>query len=239
MQLRALHAASRGTYGSPRLLHALRATGDRVGRCRVIRLMRLDHLVGRPRRRFRVTTTVDHQAIPAPNHLQQRFAIAEPNRVWAGDMTALPTREGWLYLAVLLDLCSRRIVGWATRPTLDTPLICAALTLAVGRRQLTPPVLHHSDRGTQYTSDRYQRLLRAHGFICSMSRSGNCYDNAPVESFFHTLKNEIGERHWASREAATRDVADYIDRFYNRVRLHSALAYQSPMHYETQLGHAV
>ena len=239
IQLGAAHARSRGTYGSPRLHRALRAAGHRVGRNRVIRLMRAAHLVGRPRRRFRLTTTADPQAAPAPNRLNRGFDVRAPNRVWAADITALPTHEGWLYLAVLLDLCSRRIVGWATRPTLETDLVCAALHLAVGRRRLTTSVLHHSDRGCQYTSDRYQQLLRTHGFHCSMSRPANCYDNAPVESFFHSLKNEIGESAWPTRRAAAQTLADYIDAFYNRERLHSALDYRSPAQFEAALERAI
>jgi len=158
-QLRVTHRASRGAYGSPRLHEALRQAGHRVGRKRVIRLMRLDGLRGRLRHRFRTTTVKDPAAQPAANHLARRFAVAAPNRVWSADITAIPTGEGWLYLAVLIDLWSRRVVGWALRPTIETDVVCAAL--------------HHSDRGTQYTSDRYQALLRTHGFRKRMkSRSG-------------------------------------------------------------------
>jgi transposase InsO family protein len=235
--LRTLHAQSRGTYGSPRLHRALRTVGHRVGRNRVIRLMRIDRLVGRPRRRFRVTTQSDPRAVAPGNELARRFDVAVPNRVWGADITALPTQEGWLYLAVLLDLCSRRIVGWATRPTLETELVAGALHLALGHR--SAPVLHHSDRGCQYASDRYQQLLATAGVRCSMSRPGNCYDNAPVESFFHTLKNEIGEVTWPSRRAATQGLADYIERFYNRERLHSSLGYRSPAQFEAALGAAI
>ena len=238
VRVRAAHAESRGTYGSPRLQRTLRAAGYHVGRNRVIRLMRLEGLRGRPRRRYRVTTASD-PAATAQNLLQRRFAVARPNQVWAADMTAIPTRDGWLYLAVVLDLCSRRVVGWAVRGTLETDLVCAALELAAGTRQLQPGAIHHSDRGAQYTSDRYQHLLRRIGARCSMSRPGSCYDNAPVESFFHTLKNEIGETPWPSRAAATQALADYIDRFYNRERLHSALDYRSPADFERALERAV
>ena len=235
VHIRAVHAASRGTYGSPRVQQALAQAGECVGRHRVMRLMRAEQLVGRPRKRFRVTTTADPTAAPAPNHLAQHFAVRQLNRVWAGDITALPTAEGWLYLAVLLDLCSRRVVGWAVDRTLDTSLVTAAWRHAVIRRG-TSPRLHHSDRGCQYTSAQYQTVLQAHGVRCRMSRRGNCYDNAPVESFFRTLKLEISERPiWRTRRDATEAVATYIDGFYNPRRLHSALGYRSPAQFEREL----
>jgi transposase InsO family protein len=234
--LRVVHAASRGVYGSPRLLRALRLGGHHVGRNRIIRLMRLEQLRGRPRRRFRLTTTADAHAAPAPNHLRQDFTVAVPNRVWVADITAVPTHEGWLYLAILLDLCSRRIVGWAVRTTLEADVVCAALQLALGRRRLDAAVLHHSDRGAQYTSDRYQALLRAHRFHCSMSRAGNCYDNAPAESFFRSLKVELGPTGALTRRAAATAVGDYIERFYNRERLHSSLYYRSPPTFEADFA---
>jgi putative transposase len=230
--LRGAHGASRGAYGSPRLQQALHQAGHPVGRNRVIRLMRLDGLRGRPRRRFRVTTVADPIAQPAANLLARGFTVAAPNRVWAADITAIPTRDGWLYLAVLLDLWSRRVVGWALRPTLETNLVCAALQLAVARRAWRRGLLHHSDRGAQYTSDRYQALLRTYGFACSMSRPGNCYDNAPVESFFRSLKTELGLPTQVTYRQATTAIADYIERFYNRERLHSTLHYQSPATFE-------
>jgi len=232
-RIRRLHAASRGTYGSPRLLRALREAGARVGRNRIIRVMRAERLHGRPRRRFRLTTQADPAATPAPNLLGRQFAVAGPNRVWAGDVTALPTDQGWLYLAVVLDLWSRRVIGWALRPTLETELVTAAWHMAVGRRQ-TVPQLHHSDRGSQYTSDAYQRLLRHHRVRCSMSRRGNCWDNAPVESFFRTLKVELTTGAWPTRAVAVAAIHDYIEQFYNTTRLHSSLGYQSPARFEQQ-----
>lgn len=238
-QLRLEHRASRGTYGSPRLHQVLRQAGHRIGRNRVIRLMRVEGLRGRAARRFRTTTVADPHAQPATNHLARRFTVTVPNRVWAADITAMPTRDGWLYLAVLVDLWSRRIVGWALRPTLAADVVCAALQVAVARRAWRRGLLHHSDRGAQYTSDRYQALLRAHGFRCSMSRPGNCYDNAPVESFFRTLKTELGSLAQATRRHATTAVADYIERFYNRERLHSRLNYQSPATFEASWKAAV
>jgi transposase InsO family protein len=238
-QLRVAHRASRGVYGSPRLHQVLRQAGHRVSRKRVMRLMRVDGLRGRARRRFRATTVVDPHAQPATNHLGRRFTVAAPNRVWAADITGIPTHEGWFYLAVLLDLWSRRVVGWALRPTLETDVVCAALHLAVGRRTWRRGLLHHSDRGAQYTSDRYQALLRLHGFRCSMSRPGNCYDNAPVESFFRTLKTELGLQAQVTRRQAATAIAEYIEHFYNRERLHSTLQYQSPATFEATWKAAV
>lgn len=237
--LRVVHGASRGAYGSPRLHQVLRQAGHRIGRNRVIRLMRVEGLWARARRRFRPTTVVDPHAQPATNHLARRFTVAAPNRVWAADITAIPTQEGWLYLAVVLDLWSRRIVGWALRPTIEADVVCAALEVAVARRACHRGLLHHSDRGAQYTSDRYQALLRRYGFRCSMSRPGNCYDNAPVESFFRTFKTELGSLAHATRRQAATAVADYIEGFYNRERLHSRLNYQSPATFEASWKAAV
>jgi transposase InsO family protein len=234
-RIRAIHAASRGRYGSPRIHRALHAEGERLGRNRVIRLMRTEHLRGRPSRRFRVTTQADPAAAVAPNRLNQVFRATAPNRVWTADITALPTGEGWLYLAVLLDLYSRRIVGWAVRPTLETELVCAAWHMARERRRPAAGLIHHSDRGCQYTSARYQTLLHRHHVTCSMSRRGNCFDNAPTESFFRTLKVEIDTAcYWETRRAATAALAAFIDGFYNTRRLHSSLNYQSPAAFEAR-----
>jgi putative transposase len=201
-----------------------------------MRLMRAEQLRGRRRRRFRVTTTTDPTATPAPNHVARRFTRRHLNHVWVGDITALPTAEGWLYLAVLLDLCSRKIVGWAVDATLETALVLTAWRQAVARRGQAPQI-HHSDRGTQYTSAAYQAALRQHRVRCSMSRRGNCYDNAVVESFFRTLKVEIAERAvWPTRRAAADAVGDYIERFYNPRRRHSTLNYQSPAEFERRLA---
>jgi transposase InsO family protein len=233
-RIRLIHAESRGRYGSPRIHRALRAAGECVGRNRVIRAMRAEQLRGRPRRRFRVTTEADPTARSAPNRLNQVFAAPAPNRIWTADITALPTAEGWLYLAVLLDLYSRRIVGWAIRASLETELVCAAWRMAIARRAPGRDLIHHSDRGCQYTSDRYQALLRAHRVICSMSRRGNCFDNAPTESFFRTLKVELDETVWPTRQAAVRAVSDFIEDFYNTRRLHSTLDYQTPAAFEAR-----
>jgi putative transposase len=234
VQIRAIHAESQGIYGSPRVHEALRHAGRPVGRNRVIRVMQREQLSGRARRRFRVTTVADPAAAPAPNRLAQDFVVSIPNRVWVADITALATAEGWLYLAVLMDLCSRRVVGWAADRTLETSLVLRAWMIAVTRRR-TAPEMHHSDRGCQYTSARYQQALQARGVRCSMSRRGNCYDNAPMESFFHTLKTEIADRAvWHTRDDAEAAVATYIETFYNTRRLHSSLGYRSPAQFERE-----
>jgi putative transposase len=232
-RIRTIHAESRGRYGSPRVHKVLQEEGERLGRNRVIRLMRAEQLRGRPQRRFRTTTQADPAATPAPNLLNQVFQAPAPNRVWTADITAIPTGEGWLYLAVLLDLYSRRVVGWAIRSTMDTDLVCAAWHMALGRRRPPRGLIHHSDRGSQYTSDRYQGLLSSRGVTFSMSRRGNCFDNAPTESFFRTLKVEIDEDcYWPTRRAATGAITEFIERFYNTERLHSSLNYQSPAAFE-------
>jgi len=231
-RIRLIHAESHGRYGSPRVHHALRASGERVGRNRVIRLMRRDQLRGRPRRRFRVTTAADPTATAAPNRLRQHFHASAPNRIWTADITAIPTAEGWLYLAVLLDLYSRRIVGWAVQSSLDTDLVCAAWAMASARRAPRRGLIHHSDRGCQYTSARYQTLLSRHGVVWSMSRRGNCFDNAPTESFFRTLKVELATEVWPTRQTADHAIGDYIEGFYNTRRLHSSLNYLTPAAFE-------
>lgn len=238
-RLHVVHAESRGTYGRPRLRRALRDDGLRVGDRRVRRLMRVGGLVARGRRRYRVTTDSAHQAPVAPNHLARAFAVTRPNRVWAGDITALWTAQGWVYLAVLLDLASRRVVGWAADETMTTALPLAALRRALARRDVDRGLLHHSDRGVQYASERYQAVLRQYGMRVSMSRTGNCWDNSVVESFFSTLKTELRPASWATRAEARAAIADYIDRFYNVRRLHSTLGYRSPADFEASFKVAV
>ena len=232
--LRVVHAETRGRYGSPRLHQAIRARGFAVGRKRVIRLMRADGLAARRRRRFRVTTDGAHPHRLARNLVRRQFRPPSPNVLWAADITALPTATGWAYLAVVLDLYSRAVVGWAVRPTLQTDLPLAALHLALGRRQPAPGLVHHSDRGVQYASADYRRVLAAHGVVPSMSRRGDCWDNAVVESFFSTLKQELDGATWANEPAATHAIGEYIDRFYNPQRLHSTLGYQSPAAFEAR-----
>lgn len=239
VELAAFHRRSRASYGRPRLLRDLREAGYHVGHERVRRLMREAGLVGTPRRRFRVTTTSDARQPVAPNHLARQFAVATPNRVWAADITYCWTREGWLYLAVILDLASRRVVGWAASRRLERELILTALRRALALRQPGRGLLHHSDRGSQYASTDYQVLLAERGIVCSMSRRGDCWDNAVVESFFATLKRElVHQESWATRQVATRALADYIEGWYNRARRHSSLGYVSPLQYEEQLVRA-
>jgi len=237
IEIRAIHRQSRRTYGSPRIYRELRERQYRCGRHRVARLMCQDGLEGTYRRKFRVTTNSKHRWPVAPNRLGRHFEVATPNTVWAGDITYIWTREGWLYLAVLLDLCSRRVVGWATSSRLTRRLPQAALEMAIGRRRPAAAVLHHSDRGSQYPSKDYRKALVEAGFIVSMSRRGDCYDNAPLESFFATLKKELvaGEVFF-SRAQARREIVDYIEGFYNCWRRHSSLGYLSPVAYEEKVA---
>jgi putative transposase len=233
-RLRLIHALHRHLYGRPRLQRALRADGYRVSGKRVARLMRMAGLTAVGRRAFRLTTDSAHAWPVAANHLQRDFAPAVPHQRWAADITALPTGAGWCYLAIVLDLGSRRVVGWAIRSSLETPLVTAALHVALGCRPA--PQRHHSDRGVQYASRAYRALLEQRGIAVSMSRIGNCWDNAPVESFFSSLKAElVSSARWRTPRDAEIAVASYL-RFYNHQRLHSALDYRSPVAYET---HAV
>jgi transposase InsO family protein len=240
VRVRAAHRKSRGTYGAPRVHAELRDQGERVARKRVARLMREDGLVARPKRR-RVPRTTDsaHGAPVAPNVLARRFAVDAvegPDRAWVGDITYVPTGEGWLYLAVLLDLASRRVVGWATGATLERDLALAALRWALRDRAPAPGLVHHTDRGSQYASGEYRALLLAHGLTCSMSGAGDCYDNAVAESFFATLEHELlAVSDWATRAAARQALFWYIEAWYNRERRHSSLGYKSPLQYEAEL----
>jgi putative transposase len=233
VEVRAAFEERKRRYGSPRLFRELRSRGVRIGRHRVARLMREQRLCARPRRRF-VRTTESNHGLPTPtNVLNRQFVVDDADRVWAGDVTFLPTLEGWLYLAVVLDLYSRRVVGWAMSTHNDEALTLAALQMAIDHRQPSAGLLHHSDRGTTYASGTYQDVLMQHGMICSMSRKGNCWDNAVVESFFSTLDIECAnQRPFSSRSAARREVVEYILGFYNPTRLHSSLGYMSPMEFE-------
>ena len=235
--MRRIHVEVDRCYGSPRMRDELRAQGFSCGANRVARLMHAHGIRAKQARRFRPTTDSQHPHPVAPNVLDRQFRVAAPNRVWASDVTYVWTREGWLYLAVVLDLFSRRVVGWHLAPRLTRPLVLTALQRALAGRQPAPGLLHHSDRGSQYASGDYQRVLRHHGARCSMSRKGDCWDNAVVESFFHSLKIErIRHRHYRTRDHAHKDVHDYIERFYNRMRRHSTLDNISPVMYE--LKHA-
>lgn len=233
VKIREIFQHSGRTYGSPRIAAALRAHGERCGKNRVARLMREEGLVARKPRRYKTTTDSEHAWPVAPNLLDQRFTVETPDTVWLGDLTYLPTDEGWLYLAVLLDLCSRRVVGWATSNRVDSDLTLRALRRALDQRQPGPGLLHHSDRGGQYACNEYRERLEKLGVEVSMSRRGNCFDNAPMESFYSTLKTEwLHHRRFATRAQARSSLFDYLELFYNRKRLHSSLGYRSPAAFE-------
>jgi transposase InsO family protein len=232
--IRAVHAASRRRYGSPRIHRALQPA-YRCSRKRIARLMREDGLRGKRSWRYRATTRADARHAPAPNLLQRRFGVTAPNQVWASDVTACLTRHGWLYLAVVLDVGSRRVVGWAAGATPGQDLTVPALRRALVHRAPPAGLLHHSDRGMHYTGAVYQRLLATSGVGVSMSRRGDCWDNAVVESFFATLKTELlEERLWEDHAEGTAALREYLD-WYNRQRLHSTLGYLSPVAFETRL----
>lgn len=230
---RAAHEQSRGTYGSPRVHAELRAQGLHVSRKRVIRLMQDQNLRGRTRRRFVRTTDSRGTQAPAPNLLARDFSAPAPDRRWVGDVTYLRTPEGFLYLAVILDLFSRFVVGWAISPLNDRRLALRALDMAVRRRSPAPGLVHHTDQGSPYASEDYQRALEGLEAAPSMSRRGNCLDNAAMESCFGTLKTELGEI-FESATHAEREVFDYVEVFYNGRRRHSALGYHSPRDFEAQ-----
>lgn len=240
--VRIAHAESNATYGAPRVQRELRAQGLPVSTKRVARLMRAEGLVARPRKRRRVATTNSNHADPiAPNLLARQFDVngVEVNRVWVSDITYIPTREGWLYLATVLDLGSRRCVGWAMREEMDVELALSALRMAREARRPAAGLIHHSDRGSQYAARAYRAELAAHGMMASMSAKGDCYDNAVAESFFATLEFEVIMQHdWRTKDEARRAIFRYIETWYNRRRRHSTLGYISPAEYEQQLQEA-
>lgn len=238
-RLRELHTESRCTYGSPRMLEALRAEGVRVGKRRIERALRSMGLNVRPRSRFRVTTKANAAHPVAENVLARDFTAQRPDERWVTDITYVWTSEGWCYLAVILDLFSRAVVGWALDTTLSTQLPICALDMAVRRRRPVNELLHHSDRGCQYTSSEYRHVLAALGVQVSMSRKGNCWDNAVAESFFATLKTElVYRRTWSTRADLRAAVFEYIEVFYNRQRLHSSIGYKTPAQLETEYARA-
>jgi len=233
IKIAASHSASNRTYGSPRILRDLREDGDLVSRKRVARLMRELELEGRRKRRYRATTDSNHPFPVAPNVLMRDFEVDAPNTAWVTDITYLATLEGWLYLAVILDLYSRRVIGYAMSERIDRHLVLEALDNALRQRPGARDVVHHSDRGSQYASHDYREALDEAGIMCSMSRRGNCWDNAVAESFFGTLKMELlYELPLQSRSATRTEVANYIETFYNVRRRHSSLDYQSPVEFE-------
>jgi putative transposase len=230
------HKESKETYGSPRVYQDLKATGIRCGRHRVARIMQKHAIRAAIKSRYIMTTDSKHDLPVAQNLLEQKFEAEKPNARWAADITYIWTREGWLYLAVILDLFSRRVNGWAMNKTIDRSLVIGALTAALYKRRTTEEdLICHSDRGSQYASSDYQRLLSDAGIVCSMSRKGNCYDNAPVESFFASLKRELVHRHtFNTRDEARQAIFWWIEAWYNRKRRHSALGYISPDQFERQ-----
>jgi transposase InsO family protein len=234
-QIREAFHAERGRAGAPRIVRALRKQGMTISRRRVARRMKTSGLVAKAGRKFKATTNSKHNLPVAPNLLEQNFYATKPNEKWVSDITYIETREGWLYLAVVLDLYSRLVVGWAMSDRMNKTLVIDALKMALWRRKMPRGVIVHSDRGSQYCSHTYQRLLKNHGLICSMSKKGDCYDNAAMESWNHSLKVEsIHGEHFATRADAMAEVFEYIDIYYNRKRLHSFLGYVSPEAFEAQ-----
>lgn len=228
--IRRVHADHRGRYGAPRIHAELRAEGHSVSRKRVERVMRRHGIRAQAPRRYRVCTTDSKHSLPvAANLLDQNFAAEKPDQVWLADITYIPTSEGWLSLAVILDLFTRKVLGWAMREHMRAELTLAALTMAIQRRRPGPGLIHHSDRGSQYAAGDYRKILHAAAITRSMSRKANCWDNAPMESFFGTLKTELVHQHeYPDREAARRDLFGYIEGYYNRRRIHSAIGYITP-----------
>ena len=233
VEVRVAHKRGRGAYGSPRVHRELKAHGHRVGKKRIERLMRQEGIQGQKKRRFRCTTDSNHTQPVAPNVLARNFHVDAPNVAWVTDVTYVWTGEGWLYLAALLDLFSRRVVGWATSETNDRALALDALRSSLSARRPQAGLVHHSDRGSPYASEDYRDALREHGIVASMSRKGDCWDNAVAESFFATLRAELlDHQHYATRRAAVAALGDYIDGFYNPVRRHSSIDYVSPVEFE-------
>lgn len=235
-----LHEKSKSRYGSPRIHQALLKQGEHVGRRRVIRLMQEHKLKAVGKRKFKVTTNSKHNKPIADNLVKQQFSVAKPNHIWAGDISYIATEEGWLYLAVVIDLFSRKVIGWAMNKRMSRQLVIDALLMAYWSRKPNGPVIHHSDRGVQYASEDFQKQLSVLGFNCSMSAKGCCYDNAVVESFFHTLKVEMVYRQkFQTREEAKSEIFQFIEMFYNQQRLHSTLGYCSPNEFESQFWEKV
>lgn len=233
MEIKVIHEQSRKTYGSPRIHAELKDRRISCGKHRVARLMRLHGIVSRHKRKFKATTNSAHAYPVAGNLLQRRFDVSGPGQCWVSDITYVPTREGWLYLAVTLDLFHRKVIGWAMDRWIARQLAIDALTMAVQNSHRKPGLIHHSDRGVQYASNEFQAVLKTYGIPCSMSRKGDCWDNAVAESFFHTLKVElIHGKIYNTRQEARTAIFEYIEVFYNRQRRHSHLGYLSPVDFE-------
>lgn len=230
--IQAIHAEFKGAYGSPRMAKEIRDRGFPASKERVERLMRENGIRARHKRRFKATTDSKHGLPVAPNLLDRNFTPAAPNQVWAADLTNIWTAEGWLYLAVVIDLFNREVVGWSMKPRMTADIVIDALTMAWFRRKPAPGLMHHSDRGSQYASHAFQARLKEYGMVCSMSRKGNCWDNACPESFFNSFKNErVHGTPYETRAEAIADAFDYIEPFYNRRRKHSTLGYASPQQF--------
>ena len=236
-RMKALFAASRGSLGSRTMMKNLRQEGFEIGRDKTRRLMKRLGLKVKLKRKYKVTTDSKHKLPVAKNVLNRDFSPSAPNQAWGTDITYLWTQQGWIYLAVVIDLYSRRVVGWSIDRRMKKALVIRALMMAVNLRKPPPGLICHSDRGSQYASHDYQKLLKQHGMICSMSRKGNCWDNAPVERFFSSLKREwTGNRWYRTRQEAIVDVREYVAVYYNSKRLHSTLGYTTPMNYEKDLN---
>jgi len=234
-EIRGVHRESRETYGSPSIWDALVKQGHRVGKHRIARLMRAEGIRAKTVKQWRATTQSNHRMPVAANVLERQFSVTRPTQVWAGDITDVWTTEGWLYLAVVLDLYSRAVIGWALEARLTGDLTQQALTMAIRHRTPKAGLRHHSDRGSQYAATAYQQRLTTHGMTGRMSRRGNCWDNACVESFFGTLTRElIYQRQYRTRDETTQDIFEYIEVFYNRLRRHSTLDYDSPAEFEAR-----
>lgn len=231
-KVKEIYTQGRQCYGSPRITARLQQQGYRVGHNRVARLMKENQLQAKSKRKRVYTTDSRHSRPIADNVLNRQFQVLEPNQVWAGDLTYIQTREGWLYLAVVLDLHSRKVVGWSMSESMETGIVLNAMKMALQGRRGAPGLVFHSDRGSQYASHAFQTYLKGRGLIQSMSRKGNCWDNACSESFFGTLKQECCDKVFVSRQEASRQIFEYIEVFYNRQRLHSTLGYLSPEQFE-------
>jgi len=234
-RVKALHKESRETYGATRIREDLIEEGEVISIHRVGRLMKEQKLKGKSRQKFKATTDSKHNYPVAPNLLNREFDVNQPDTVYAGDITYIRTDEGWLYLAVLIDLYSRAVVGWSMSSRITATLANDALMMAIWKRHPPEGLMLHSDRGSQYASGLYQQTIQENGFVCSMSRKGNCWDNAPSESFFHTLKTElVHHRRYKTREEAKQDIFEYIEVFYNRQRRHSTIGYKAPLQFEAE-----
>lgn len=230
LEIKVVHEKSRRIYGSPRITAELRASGIRCGKNRVARLMRENGIMAKTKRRFKITTDSKHNLPIAPNLLKQEFTADAPNKTWTGDITYIWTRQGWMYLAVVLDLFNREIAGWSMRKRITKDIVTEALTMATQRKRPQKGLVFHSDRGSQYASHEFRKILEKNHFIQSMSGKGNCYDNAVTESFFHTLKTELVYfEKYRTRLQARQSIFEYIEIFYNRIRRHSSLGYVSPV----------